>query len=268
MSAEIHAALTDVPDGHEVCVAYDDLRGERGDVGGDRVLHAASLMKVPVMIELFRRVDRGEISLDTRIELENRFASIVDGSAYSLNAKDDSDAELYAQVGKQVSLGELCRRMIDASSNLATNTLVGLLDAKRIQATIEELGTKHTLVLRGVEDQKAYDRGLSNRTTARDMATLLGAIVKQRAASPRSCRAMLAILEGQKHRSMLPHGLPDETRIAHKTGQITRIHHDCGLFWKGDRPFVIAVLTKGYAREADSAAIGARVAQACWRGLP
>ncbi|MCA8969701.1 MAG: serine hydrolase [Planctomycetes bacterium] len=259
-------AAIDAAPGGNVHVTYDDLVHPPVFIDADRVLHAASTMKVPVMIEFFRRIDEGEFTESSEIVLENRFASIVDGSPYSLSPDDDSDVELYTRVGKRVTLGELCTRMIDRSSNLATNVLVGHLGAPRIQATIEGIGTQHTQVLRGVEDQKAYDRGLSNRTCARDLAVLLRSILEERAASAASCARMLAILEGQRHRSMLPAGLPPGTRIAHKTGQITKIHHDAAIIWRDDgRPFVLVVLTSGYANENDSAAIGAELARIAWQ---
>lgn len=247
-------------------VVYNDLIHPPLEIDAQRVLHAASTMKVPVMIEFFRRIDAGDFTEGSEIVLENRFESIVDGSPYSLAPDDDSDAELYTRIGKRVTLGELCTRMIDRSSNLATNVLVERLGAPRIQTTIEGLGTQHTQVLRGVEDQKAYDRGLSNRTCARDLAVLLRSILEARAASAASCARMLAILEGQRHRSMLPAGLPPGTRIAHKTGQITKIHHDAAIIWRDDgRPFVLVVLTSGFANENDSAAIGAELARIAWQ---
>ncbi len=255
-------------DGQVIGIACSDLAIPTFGVHMNQVVHAASTMKLPVMIEFFRRVDASDFTLATEVVLENRFASIVDGSMYALSPKDDSDAELYERVGHKVALGELCRRMIERSSNLATNVLIERLGAERIQATIEALGTKRTKVLRGVEDQLAYDRGLSNTTCARDLATLLMSLVRNQAASPDSCSAMIAILEGQRHRSMLPQGLPVGARIAHKTGQITAIHHDAAIIWRTDgQPFVLVVLTKGFADEDASAAVGARIARSVWSAL-
>ena len=74
-------------------VAFHDLRtGDTAYVNADDSFHAASTMKVPVMIELFRRIDAGALALDQGILLVNQFGSIVDGSSYSLDAGDDSDS--------------------------------------------------------------------------------------------------------------------------------------------------------------------------------
>ncbi|HEY9229038.1 MAG TPA: serine hydrolase, partial [Gemmatimonadaceae bacterium] len=152
---------------------------ETGDtlfINADDSFHAASTMKVPVMIELYRRVDAGGFRLDQGIPLVNQFASIVDGSPYSLNAGDDSDSSAYGLIGKRVPLRELIERMITRSSNLATNALIELVGAKNANATAHTLGATNIRVLRGVEDGKAFQAGLNNSTTARDLAALLDAI--------------------------------------------------------------------------------------------
>jgi beta-lactamase class A len=232
--------------GAVVGVAYRDL-GSRDslDVAADERFHAASTMKVPVMIELFRQADAGALSLDQPILLVNEFASIVDGSAYSLEALDDSDSSMYARVGTRVPLGELMRRMIDRSSNLATNAVIALLDPERVTATARALGARTIEVRRGVEDGKAYERGLNNTTSARDLAALMAAIEQGRAASPASCRAMREVLLHQEFNDEIPAGLPPGTPVAHKTGNITGVLHDAAIVYPtGRAPYVLVVLTR------------------------
>lgn len=240
-----------------IAIAYHDLEtGRERLVNADVVMHAASTMKVPVMIEAFRRADAGELPFDREVVLRNEFKSIVDGSPYSLSPDDDSDTELYARVGTKVTIAELVRRMIDRSSNLATDVMIDLLDAKRVQATIESLGTTRMRVLRGVEDGKAYRAGLNNTATGRDLMVLLLAIAVNRAASPRSCGAMREILLGQKFNDLIPAGLPPGTFVAHKTGSITAIRHDAAIVypWIGP-PYVLVVLTKGITDRSESARV-------------
>jgi beta-lactamase class A len=246
----------------EVAIAYEDLAtGARTLVHGDLELHAASTMKVPVMVELYRQADSGERSLDHELVLANAFRSIVDGSPYSLGRADDSDAALYELVGHRVTVRELCVRMIARSSNLATNALIELVDPRRVQATVESLGTTRMQVRRGVEDQKAFDRGLSNTTTARDLLVVMAALARGLAASREACREMVAILGLQEHRDLIPAGLPPGTMVAHKTGSITRILHDAAIVDPhGARPYVLVVLTRGFDDEVDGARAIARVA--------
>jgi len=232
-------------------VAYHDLgSGDTLFSNADDSFHAASTMKVPVMIELFRRIDAGALDLDQGILLVNQFGSIVDGSAYSLDAADDSDSSAYAAVGKRVPVRELIDRMITRSSNLSTNALIELVGADKANATAHDLGAKNIRVLRGVEDNKAFRAGLNNTTTARDLAVLLEAIETGRAASRSSCDAMRDILLRQEFSAEIPAGLPPGTKVAHKTGWITGVLHDAAIVYpQGRRPYVLVVLTRGIPDE-------------------
>ena len=212
----------------------------------DSVFHAASTMKVPVMIEYFRGIDAGRLRPDQDLLLGTQFKSIVDGSPYALDAGVDSDSSVFARVGQRVPLRWLVERMIVRSSNLATNTLIEVLDAKRVDATAKSLGTTAMKVLRGVEDGKAFQQGLNNQTSAHDLAVLLEAIETGTAASKESCRAMIDILARQEFNDEIPAGLPAGTRVAHKTGWITGVTHDAAIVYPpGRKPYVLVVLTKG-----------------------
>ena len=235
-----------------VGVAWRDLgSGTSLDVNGDSAFHAASTMKVPVMIELMRQTDRGALSLDQDILLVNQFGSIVDGSRYTLDPGDDSDSAAYGLVGRRVPVRELMRRMIVRSSNLATNALIALADPVKVTATAASLGATRTRVLRGVEDDKAYQRGLNNVTTAHDLAALLEAIERGRAASGTACAEMRRILLAQElDAGSIPAGVPPGTPVAHKSGQITAVLHDAAIVYpRGRAPYVLVVLTRGIPDE-------------------
>ena len=246
LAARIERRIAAVP-GALVGVAFHDLqRGDTLYINADTSFHAASTMKVPVMIELFRAFDAGRLRPEQQVPLTNQFASIVDGSAYSLGAGSDSDSSLYAMVGSPVTIRELIDRMITRSSNLATNTVIALVDARNAQATARTLGARNIRVLRGVEDSKAFAAGMSNTTTARDMAVLLEAIETGRAASPASTQAMREILMRQEFNSEIPAGIPPGTRVAHKTGWITGVLHDAAIVYPdGRKPYILVVLTSG-----------------------
>lgn len=235
----------------------------------DTVFHAASTMKVPVMIEYFRALEDGRIARDAAIPLENRFASIVDSSAYTLDPGEDSDSAMYARTGQQVPVRELVERMITRSSNLATNAVIALVGAPRAQATARTLGAATIVVRRGVEDDKAFQQGLNNTTTARDLGALLEAIVTDKAAAPEDTKEMLAILERQEFNEEIPAGLPAGTRVAHKTGQISGVLHDAAIVFppEGRAPFILVVLTRGVPDERVARAIIQDVARDTWDAL-
>lgn len=228
-------------------IYFKDLStGDSLLVDADAPVHAASMMKVPVMVQVFRDVEAGTLGLDDSLVITATFRSIVDGSFYELSVPDDSDTTLYRRVGERVSVRELMDRMITVSSNLATNMLIERVGADRTQRTMRDLGAASIAVLRGVEDAKAYEAGLNNTTTARDLGTIFSAIADNRAASAASCRAMVEILARQEFNEGIPAGLPPGTRVAHKTGWITGIRHDGGIVYLPDGgAYVLVVLTRG-----------------------
>ena len=265
LAAEIQRQVDQVPNA-VVGVAFHDLQtGDTLFLRADESFHAASTMKVPVMIELFRRVDAGTLSLDQGIPLANQFTSIADGSTYSLNASDDSDSLAYTLVGKRVTLKDLIEHMITRSSNLATNALIELVGAKNANETAHKLGANNIKVLRGVEDTPAFRAGMNNTTTARDLAVLLEAIETGRAASHKSCDTMREILARQEFNEEIPAGLPPGTKVAHKTGWITGVLHDAAVVYPPNRkPYVLVVLTRDIPDEKIARALIADVSRIVW----
>jgi beta-lactamase class A len=257
-------ARVDATPGAVVGVAFRDLAsGAELFVNADESFHAASTMKLPVLIETFRQIDAGRLRLDQGILLVNQFGSIVDASPYSLDPADDSDSTLYDRVGDRVSIRELVDRMITRSSNLATNALIAVVGAERANATARALGARHMNVLRGVEDAKAYNAGRNNTTSARDLAALLAALERGDAASPASTDSMRSILLRQEFHDRIPAGLPPGTRVAHKTGEITAVAHDAAIVYPpGSRPpYVLVVLTRGIRDPKVSAALAADISR-------
>jgi beta-lactamase class A len=239
----------------DVAVAFRTLDGTSlWLANAEAPFHAASTMKVPVLIELYRQVRAGRLRLEDPLLIRNEFPSLVDGSPYHLDADDDSEADLYRAVGGSRTLAQLCELMITVSSNLATNLLIERLGIANIQAGVHALGADGMQVLRGVEDSKAFQQGLNNTTTARALLTLMTAIATGRAVDAESSRAMVAILERQTFNDGIPAGLPAGTRVAHKTGEITKIQHDAAIVY-APKPFVLVILTRGIADPKESAAL-------------
>jgi beta-lactamase class A len=212
----------------------------------DRVFHAASTMKVPVLVELERRAAAGELTLDDILIVRNEFRSLADGSPYVLDPADDSELALYGREGEPVSLRDLAFLAITESSNLATNLLVDRLGAERINATMTALGAPTLVVRRGVEDDAAWRAGLNNTVTAAGLATLLLALGRRELVSPEASDEMLSILRGQAFNEGIPAGLPGDAVVAHKTGSIADLYHDAAVVEApGAAAYVLVVLTQG-----------------------
>lgn len=232
--------------GAQVAVSFRAMDGtESLDLNAEADFHAASTMKVPVMIEVLRAVDAGRLALDQRILLVNRFHSILDGSPYALDAGEDSDSSVYQHIGERVAVRELLERMIVRSSNLATNTLIALVGAAQADSTAHRLGATRMHVLRGVEDGKAFAAGMNNTTTSADLAALMLHVERADALMPASAALMKEILLRQEFNESIPAGIPAGTPVAHKTGSITAVLHDAAIVYPpGRAPYVLVVLTR------------------------
>ncbi|HEU0054066.1 MAG TPA: serine hydrolase [Longimicrobium sp.] len=270
LEAEIRSIIARAAgDTAEVSVALRDLAtGDSLLVDAHTVMHAASTMKVPVMLELFRRAEAGELSLDDSVAIRNEFRSIADGSTYALSPADDSDSTLYARVGGRATTRELIGLMITRSSNLATNLLIDAADPRRIERTMASLGAGEVKVLRGVEDGPAFRAGMNNTTTAYGLMRVMEAVATGRASSERSSHEMMEILARQEFTDMIPAGVPPGTRVASKTGNITRIQHDAAIVVPPNHPpYVLVVLTRGFADAGAAKAAGREISRAVYRHL-
>ena len=262
-AAEIQALIKN--SGADVAVAFRTLDGGAElFVQSDEAYHAASTMKVPVLIELFRQAHAGILSLDDRIPVVNQFHSIVDGSPFTLETGDDSDAEVYRRIGGRMSYRDLAEAMITVSSNFATNLIIEHLGAKNIQKTTDAIGAPGMHVLRGVEDAKAFEKGLNNSTTARALLTVMEAIARGKAVDKAASEEMVAILARQKFNDRIPAGLPPGIPVAHKTGEITKIQHDAAIVYAG-RPFALVVLVRGLQDSNQGSALIAAITRVIYR---
>lgn len=214
-------------------------------INEEEMFHAASTMKTPVMVELFKQAEAGKFSLDDSILVKNKFRSIVDSSKYQMDIGADSGEKLYKLIGQKRTIRKLIDDMITMSSNLATNILIEKVGAENVTRTMRSYGADSIRVLRGVEDIKAYKQGLNNRTNAMDLLVLFERLGREEAVSTKASKEMIAILTKQHFNKMIPAKLPNSVEVAHKTGWITGVNHDSGLIILPDgRRYVLVLLSK------------------------
>lgn len=259
---------TAAPDRNEraekmVAVAYRNLATDEVKVYRPmEIFHAASTMKTPIMFQLFKMRDAGLLKMTDSIVISNEFQSILDGSVYRLPVSPDDPDGMYAFMGKRMSIRDLIDRMITWSSNLATNILIDVADPVEIAGTMQEIKAMGVLVLRGVEDLKAYEAGLNNRTSAAGMMNVMTAVFRSNLVSEESRAEMIDILQNQHYNNMIPRDLPEDVRIAHKTGSITRIAHDAAIVFPPEAdPYVLVILTQGYDDIRAAHALGAKISK-------
>jgi beta-lactamase class A len=227
-------------------IAIHDLEtGARFGYHDDRWFHAASTIKLAILIGVYGAIHRGDLLPQSRVHVRNRFLSAYDGSPYRVRVDRDANAEVHREIGRTLRVAELAEHMITSSSNLATNLLLDLVGLEVLQTTLDGFGIDGVDLRRGVEDELAFEHGINNRVTANGLVGLLRLMGEERAFSPVLSRQMLDVLHGQHFKSGIPAGLPREARVAHKTGEISTIAHDAGLVYLPDRkPYALAVLTE------------------------
>jgi len=224
---------------------YDDETTVQWGYNADHYFHAASTMKLAVLLGVFRQVDRGELTLEAPVHVRNRFTSIVNQQPFMLDLGRDADPDVYGHLGKTLTVRELAYWMITKSSNLATNLLVDIIGIATVQQALDELEIDGVRVLRGVEDQAAFEANLNNEVTANGLMKLLRLVADGKAYSKQASDEMLEIMLEQHYKSGIPAGLPKAARIAHKTGNISTVHHDAGIVYlDGRKPYVLVILTQ------------------------
>jgi beta-lactamase class A len=227
-------------------VAFKNLTtGEEVLINERELFHAASTMKTPVMVEVYKQVAQGKFSLKDSVLIKNEFVSIFDGSTFSISPAVDSDTLLYKEFGNKRTVYSLMYDMIIVSSNLATNLIIELVDAKNVTNTLRSIGAMDIQVLRGVEDTKAFEAGMNNQVTAYDLMLLFEKIDKEELVNSEASMAMMDILLHQQFNEIIPAMLPKEVKVAHKTGSITGVQHDSGIVFLPDgKKYVLVLLSK------------------------
>ena len=257
-----------------ISVAFYDLEtGQRILAQADEPYHPASTFKVHVMMEVFRQAQQGLLSLDDRLPIINSFTSIVDGTTYSLDVKDDAEQTLYPRIGESETIAELTRLMIVRSSNLATNILLQKVGTGNVNDFIQALAIHGVTVRRGVEDKVAFGLGINNSATARGLTQTMQLIAEKKVVSPQASEKMIEILLGQEFNESIPALLPGSVRVAHKTGSTDDVYHDTGIVYaerEGRKPYALTIMTKGFSEKQEQEAhqCMARISKMIYEQLP
>ncbi len=228
-----------------IAVAIHDLETDfRFSLSGDRWFHAASTIKVAVLLAVFRAADESRLRLDDSLHVRNRFFSAADGSIFHVTPDRDATPELYHSIGRTARISSLAHAMISGSSNLATNLLLDFVGVEYARKVLRDAQVHSVELRRGVEDHAAHEQGINNEATANGLVTLLSAI-RGDFLSNESKQEVIRILLEQRFNSMIPARLPPHAAVAHKTGEISTACHDIGIVYLPERePYIAVILTE------------------------
>ena len=203
----------------EISVYAKDLEtGETCAFQPDLPLVAASVIKLPILVEAFRREKAGELSMDEVFTIRPEMKVPSCG------------ALTYLHDGLQVTLLDLCVLMIILSDNTATNMLIKRLGIEEVNAAMRSLGLEKTTLRRRLFDSEASRRGIQNHITAGEMGMLLELLYRGKCVSEKADAKMLSILQDQRLNGKIPFFL-GEYEIAHKTGEDDGTTHGVGIVY-------------------------------------
>jgi beta-lactamase class A len=251
-----------------VAVALLDFEsGFRFSLAGDRWFHAASTIKLAVLLAIFRAADEGRLRLDDSLHVRNRFVSAADGSPFRVDPSSDAMPELYQKIGRTAKISALTEGMIVASSNLATNLLLDFLGVEYARDILRDAQVSGVELRRGVEDRAAHEKGVDNEATADGLLTLLSAL-RGDFLKKESKEQAIHVLLAQRFNSMIPAGLPAHATVAHKTGEISTACHDVGIVYLPERePYIAVILTEFDAEQNGRRETVAAISEMIYRSL-
>ena len=246
---EVAAIVAEVELEAAAVAVHDFVTGQESHVNGDRWFHAASTIKVAILVALAAAVAEGRFQLASRLAVRNRFLSAADGSPFRVGAARDANAEVHKHIGRTMRIEELALHMIATSSNLATNLLLDVVGVEYARGVLALARIDGVDLRRGVEDERAFEAGISNRVTARGLVQLFRAIHEGQTTSAELTHWMIHVLHQQEFTGGIPAGLPESVRaaatVANKTGEISNMAHDAGLVFLPDESvYAVAVLTE------------------------
>lgn len=244
---------------------YDFEHGVSWQLNGDRWFHAASTIKVPVMLGVFDAIEDGRLEPFSRVHVRNRFLSAAGGRPFRVPSGRDGNSQVHGAIGTMMTVRELAEHMIVTSSNLATNLLLDVVGVDAVRETLHRLRLDGIELHRGVEDEAAWEQGLNNRITADGLCAALRLIEERRAISEHASQSMLDILHQQRFRSGIPAGLPADARVANKTGEMSTAAHDGGIVYlAGRQPYVVTILTEWRPEVETRRKVIARISRAVY----
>ncbi|CAN5248917.1 serine hydrolase [soil metagenome] len=232
---DVETAMREASQHGTVGVSLIGPDGDPWSHHGQRQFPAASTVKIGIMVEIYRRIDRGETTLDDRKNMQESDRS------------NGSGVMRHMHNGLEVTVGDLLYLMMSISDNTATNMLIDLAGMDAINATMRDLGMASSNLGRKMMGRLAIEGEQENLATPEDYTLAIGKILDGTAASRESCEAMVATLEKQQNSNRIARHLPDsdEIRWGTKTGSNKGVTNDAGFIITPKGTLIIAVYAEG-----------------------
>jgi beta-lactamase class A len=198
------------------------------------VFHAASIIKIPILLELYRQVEQQTLSLERRMVLSDDHKV---GGAGVLN-------ELHE--GLILTIKDLAILMIVVSDNTASNMLIDVVGEERVNCLLRQMGMRNSALRKKFMIELA-DPSIINLISPYDAMVIMERLYEGEILSKPLTAEVLDILSRQQYREKIPLLLPEDLQVANKTGEVTGVRHDVGIVFLQDNPYVLSLMTKDVA---------------------
>jgi len=221
---KIYELIKELP-GH-IGLYYKDLTsGKELFYNEDMQFIAASVIKLPIMMDVYKKVASGKLSFTDTLEMKDY--KKVGGCGAICSIEEDI----------ALSIKSLVRLMITISDNTATNILIRHAGVDKLKQSFEEMGLEKTIVGRELFDMEALERGVQNYFTPKEIGSLLESLYNGTFINKDVSDEMIDILKAQQICHKIPDALPAGVQVANKTGESSGVTHDAGIVY-GERPFI------------------------------
>lgn len=211
-------------------VSIKDLTtGDALSVNGDEQFLAASSIKIPILIELYKKARAGTLDLSKEVTVPD-------------DVKVGGTGVIKELGNVTLTLQDLITLMITVSDNTATNMLIDVAVMDDVNATMKELGLNVTRLRRKMQDYEAIAQGKENYSTPNEFTRLMEALHTSEGLDPWIAEQALAVLK--KPKTTINRLLPYDVEIASKYGNMRNSYCDVALVYHPQSPYIISVMTK------------------------
>ncbi|MCR2043487.1 serine hydrolase [Anaerosalibacter massiliensis] len=224
MKEDLIKLCKDIPG--DIGFYYKDIKSKKViSFNENQLFIAASVIKIPVLVETLKQVENGNINKDHKVKVLKKYKVPSCG------------ALTYMHDDLEVTIEDLYTLMIIHSDNTATNMLVDMLGMENINNTLKDLGCNNSKINRLLFDAKAQNEGIENYITPYEIGYLLEKIYDGEIISKSISKEIERILKLQRLNHKMPYLLPQNIEIGHKTGEDCGITHDVGIVYS-KKPFI------------------------------
>ncbi|GGH73789.1 beta-lactamase class A [Pullulanibacillus pueri] len=251
LKIEIETLLHSLKGNYSIAI---EMAGQLFTLNAHQRCEAASVIKIPILVEAYRQYEEGKILLEQRLRIPKE--QRVGGSGVLTHLSLEAT----------LTIKDLLTLMIIVSDNTATNIMIDLLGRESIHQLCQIIGCHHTSLQRKLFDQAAIKEGRHNVISAHDILLFLREIRNGERLNETSRREIIKIMEAQQLSNKLPSLIVDygdnDPVIAHKTGEVHGVEHDVGIIQHQGREALVVILLTDLESNAEGRQVIGKIGKA------